>query len=233
MLVAEWEIDWFVPASQQTPGPKDTGVNLLWYDPISSSRVPIASYTVTRDFHFIRSNRPPLRGRIPFTVFPVAAVTTDGGLITDGTTFEVKDYGLVGEVRRILRLDLPGRPVSDAIKEAWMDSEASRREGDTALLKEVLRSLPVPDTLPAFESLLMDELGYVWAQIYEWDPDVPRRWVVFDQEGAAQGAILAPPGLRVEWVGPSVILGIWKDELEVEYVHRHRLRREEDGSLVP
>lgn len=226
MLVDEWEIDWFVPASQQVQGPKDTGVNLMWYDPVSGSRVPIASHTVTRDFHFLRPGRPPILDHIPFTIFPAAAVTASGGFITDGIVFEIREYGLSGALKRLLRVDLPGRPVSEAVTEAWLDSELSSRNARTGLLEEVLRSMPVPDTLPAFESLLTDEMGNLWAQIYEWDLHKPKRWVVFDGEGVALGTIETPSGLQVEWVGRDAILGVWKDEFDVEYVRRHSLKRE-------
>ena len=226
MLVDEWEIDWFVPASLQTPGPKDTGVNLMWYDPVSGSRVPIASYTVTRDFHFIRAGRPPILDHIPFTLFPTAAVTPSGGLVTDGVTFEIREYGFAGEPERILRVDLPGRPVSEAITEAWLEAELGGQTAGTGLREEIIRSMPIPDTLPAFESLLTDDLGYVWAQIYEWDPSKRKGWIVFDGEGVALGSVETPPGLRVEWIGPDAILGVWRDDLDVEYVHRHALKRE-------
>jgi len=36
----------------------------------------------------------------------------------------------------------------------------------------------------------------------------------------------APPGLEVHWIGRDAILGVWQDELDVEYVHRHRLTRD-------
>ena len=225
MLLDEWEIDWFVPASQQTHGPKDTGVNFLWYDPVSQSQVHLASHRVTRDFHFTRSGRPPVRDQIPFTVFPTGTVAQDGGLITDGITYQIKEYSLAGEVRRILRLDLPGRPVTDAMIRDWMESEMTSRNGG-ALLQEVLGSMPMPYTLPAFESLLMDDLGFVWAKIYDWDPVQPQRWVVFDPDGAALGSVEIPLGLEVKWIGPEAVLGVWKDEFGVEHVHRHGLRRE-------
>jgi hypothetical protein len=225
-------VDWFIPASQQTQGAKDTGVNLLWYDPVSGSRAPIASYKVTRDFIFIPPGRPPHGSQIPFTVFPDAAVTADGGLITGGTAFQIRDVGLGGEIRRILRLDLAPQPVTDAIIEAWLDSELSGPNAGTGLREQILKSMPLPDTLPAFESLLIDELGCVWAQIFEWSPEVPKQWVVFDAEGAALGAVETPPGLRVEWIGPDGILGVWKDDFDVEQVHRHRLERQRDECLV-
>ncbi len=225
MLLDEQESAWMVPASQQTQGPKDTDFTLLWYDPSSGSRVPIASQVVTHDFVLVRPDRPPVRDRIPFTVFPAAVVTIDGGFFTLGTSFEIKDFALNGEVRRIFRVDLPNRQVTDEIKEAWRELKLSAVDGGTGFYREFLSSMPIPDTLPAFETLLTDRLGYVWAQVYDWDRDAARRWVVFDDSGAALGTVQVPPGLQVEWVGSDAILGVWKDESDVEYVHRYRLTR--------
>ena len=225
MLVDERESSWLVPAPQQTRGPKETGVNLMWYDPASGSRVPIAAYTVTRDFIFIGPGRPPILDHIPFTVFPAAAVTASGGFLTDGKSFEIRDYDFTGELRRILRINLPGRPVSEAMAEEWLESESSGQPPGTSVRDQILRSMPLPDTLPAFESLLTDEMGFVWAKIYDWDTDNPQRWVVFDHEGPALGTIETPPGLEVGWVGPDAIIGVCKDEFDVEHVCRYRLTR--------
>jgi hypothetical protein len=129
-------------------------------------------------------------------------------------------------LRRILRVKESGRPVTRDMIEAMIDLEVER----VPILprdrwERAYRQMPIPDTLPAFQSLQLDELGWLWAEIYDFDPRQPRQWVVFDSEGRALGTVLTPPGLEVQWIGRDAILGVWKDEFEVEYVHRYRLDR--------
>jgi hypothetical protein len=52
-----------------------------------------------------------------------------------------------------------------------------------------------------------------------------RRWTVFSPEGRALGSVVTPPGLRVLEIGRDYVLGVWQDELDVEYVRMHRLDR--------
>jgi len=68
-------------------------------------------------------------------------------------------------------------------------------------------------------------MGWLWAEVYGFDPTRPRDWVVFDPGGRARGTVRTPPGLEVHWIGRDAILGVWQDERDVEYVHRHRLTR--------
>jgi hypothetical protein len=35
-------------------------------------------------------------------------------------------------------------------------------------------------------------------------------------------------GLEVQWIGRDVILGVWRDEFDVEYAHRYPLDRGTD-----
>lgn len=87
-------------------------------------------------------------------------------------------------------------------------------------------ALPIPEHLPAFGSLLVDEKGWLWAEVYGWDPDQPKEWMIFDPNGEARGIVHTPPGLRLVGVGEDYVLGVWLDEFDAEYVRRHRLRRD-------
>jgi hypothetical protein len=40
-------------------------------------------------------------------------------------------------------------------------------------------------------------------------------------------------GLEVRWIGHDEILGVWRDEFEVEYVHRHRLTGRAEPGIAP
>jgi hypothetical protein len=80
-----------------------------------------------------------------------------------------------------------------------------------------------------FNSLQVDEEGWLWAEVYEWKPAQPVEWILFDPAGRARGSIKTPPGLEVHRIGEDFLLGVWKDDLDVEYVKRYRLRRTLSG----
>lgn len=87
--------------------------------------------------------------------------------------------------------------------------------------------LPVPDSLPAFQSLRVDASGWLWAQFYQADADDPKEWVIIDTDGRARGLVRTPARLNVLHIGEDEIVGLYRDELDVEYVHRYELRRRE------
>ena len=104
-----------------------------------------------------------------------------------------------------------------------MDANLSTLGGP--LRRSILAELPIRDTLPAIQSLLVDSRGWLWAEAFDLDSAQPKEWMVFDPEGEAQGVVWTPPGLEVESIGEDFILGVWLDEFDVEYIRLYRLNR--------
>ena len=89
--------------------------------------------------------------------------------------------------------------------------------------------IPIPEMMPSFESLLVDEEGWLWAKKYEWDPERRSAWVVFDPSGRAHGSVETPVGVEIHQIDSGFMLGVWTDELDVEYVRRYRVNRPAGG----
>ena len=83
--------------------------------------------------------------------------------------------------------------------------------------------MPLPKIIPVFSRLLVDDVGWLWAELYRFDVRQPLRWLVFGPNGEGLGSVDMPPGLQVWQIGPDFVLGVWEDENEVEYVRRHVL----------
>jgi streptogramin lyase len=143
--------------------------------------------------------------------------------LVEGPSAEVREYDVEGELRRIFRADIPGRPVTDSIMDAWIEHQFTRGQSSRSAWRERYESMPLPDTLPAFSALLVDDLERVWAGVYEPNRDPPHRWVVFDREGRAPGTVETPAGLDVQAVTKDAVVGVWTDELGVQEVRVHRL----------
>ncbi len=193
----------------------------LWYDAQTGERMTVDSVKRGFSLRFDSSN-----WMIPFQPRSYAAVIDRGVFITRGVTAEILEYDVEAMLRRIFRVKEFGRPVTRDMIEAMIDLEVERVPiWPRRRWERAYRQMPIPDTLPAFQALQLDELGWLWAEVYDFDPRRPRQWVVFDAEGRAHGTVEIPVGLEVHWIGRDAILGVWRDEFDVEYVHRYRLDR--------
>ncbi len=202
-----------------------TEENLFWYDLETGEKIKLESVVTDASF---KTNRGT--SAIPFRPTAAAAVAKDRALSTDGRLAEVREYDVEGRLRRILRVDEPRRPITPAMIEGKIDLEASKfppvsPASRRSYWASEFAQMPIPDSLPVFRSLRVDEVGWLWAEVYEWDPSLAKQWMVFDPEGRSHGTVRTPQGLRIEWIGEDAILGVWLDELGVEQVRRHRLRR--------
>lgn len=202
----------------------------LWYDTATGARRTVDSVLVDHRYRVRRDGRRVER-RVPFTARSYAATTADGAFISRGRPAEILEYDVEGGLRRIFRVEGFGRPVTQEMIDEFIDLRFSRRPAryggslNRTTWYDVYEEIGIPDTLPAFQELQLDESGWLWAQVYDFDSSGPKEWVVFDPEGRAHGTVRTPPGLEVRWIGRDAVLGVWRDQFDVEYVHRHRLTR--------
>jgi hypothetical protein len=170
----------------------------MWFDTATGGRLTVDSVLV--DYSFYQD--PRTSWVVPFTPRSSAATTAEGAFIfiTRGRPADILEYDVDGKLRRIFRIEAPGRPVTQEMFDAFIDRESQRR---TARFRSMPRSawyrayqnVSIPDTLPDFQRLVLDELGWLWAEVYDFDPGRQREWVVFDPDGRARGTVRTPPGL--------------------------------------
>lgn len=179
------------------------------------------------EYFYIRKNSKgyPTATHIPFTVRPSAAVHAQGALIALGPSAEILDYGTDGRLRRILRVEEPCAPTTPAMVWSFAEKQEAEGRGAAATWMRRYDPMPIPDSLPIIQDLVVDDLGWIWAQRFDWRDDAPGKWIVFDPDGHARGSVLTPPGLRVHQIGADFVLGVARDELEAEVVVAYRLTR--------
>jgi hypothetical protein len=103
----------------------------------------------------------------------------------------------------------------------------------------------VPDMMPVFRSMLVDDAGNLWLRAYPrfvagrpdlFDRDVPMRytppaseepesWTILDPDGRWLGQVPTPANLVVRSIWRDMVIGVWKDDLDVEHVRAYRLHR--------
>jgi len=151
---------------------------------------------------------------VPFgrTFHAVAGANTVAVGVTDKR--EVRFYASDGVLRRIVRG--PGGLVSitEADREAWIESQGGREP-----------AAPFPKTMPAFASLALDAEGRLWVEKYRppGSPEGSSRWNVYDDKGRLLGEVEMPDRFQPMEIGTDYILGVWKDALDVEHVHLYDL----------
>jgi hypothetical protein len=76
--------------------------------------------------------------------------------------------------------------------------------------------------LPTYEQLLVDRRGNVWMAEYRVLEEA-HVWQVFDPEGHWLGSVTLPDGGRISEIGEDYVLGVWRDEMDVETVRMYGL----------
>ena len=167
---------------------------------------------------------------LPFDILPTAVLGSDAFFLTLGEDHgpEILEYDHSGGLRRIIRLAEPGVEPSPEDLEELVEFQLHPFEmPDTtrSRLLEVRRrtyeEMPLPQLMPVFSRLVVDDAGWLWAELYRFDVRRPVRWLVFGPGGEGVGSVDMPPDLEVWQIGHDFVLGVWQDELGVEYVRRH------------
>ena len=55
--------------------------------------------------------------------------------------------------------------------------------------------------------------------------DAASTWTVFDPAGRMLGELSTPPRFQVIQIGDDYVLGVWKDDLDVEHVRLYALAK--------
>jgi hypothetical protein len=128
-----------------------------------------------------------------------------------------------GTPERIVRRAVESVPVRGAYLDSLRRVQAAEHGPEAA---RALDNVEVPERLPAFERLLVDDdAANLWVQRTAWPGSVPAEWDVFDAEGQMLGTVQMPAGFRATQIGADFVLGVWRDEDGVEYVRMYRLSK--------
>lgn len=155
------------------------------------------------------------------------AVRDDRVLLGSAERMEYRVLGADGKLLRIHRV--PGYDLR--LTEARLEAERDARLDVNPANREILEKLPLPERRPAYSVLLVDATGAVWLEEHVGEfVDLlsfePREWQVFDPAGEWLGAVRLPGRFTVHEIGADYVLGVRRDELDVERPQVLRLERE-------
>ncbi len=152
------------------------------------------------------------------------AMSGDEIYVGDQERFEAGLYTASGDLRRLVRvLGVDLRVTQEDIERAVAERLADQPPERHAMLRAHLDAMDVPETRPAYGRMLVDSEGNLWVAEYASFPMEPATWRVFDSGGGLLGAVQVPERFHVHQIGEDWILGVWRDELGVEYMRVYGL----------
>ena len=173
-------------------------------------------------------------GDAPALFARAAQVATLGPRAFYGSSdqMQVEELDPAGEVIRIRRipgysgLDLTDAQVA-AERDAHLDVDLPPGMTLPAWLRRTVEALPAPATRPAYANMLVDPSGAIWLELYRGvsERDRPQEWLILDADGTWLGTIEVPDQFSVTDITMETVLGVWRDELDVEHPQVLRLTR--------
>jgi hypothetical protein len=176
----------------------------------------------------------PIRGGTSFPYSREAVWTVHNAHLyySSNDAFEVAIYGGRGGLVRLIRRLTPLEAVTEAdiadARRLLADEGRLRFAGMSA---DPFGEAPIPTTKPPIAEIRVDANGNVWVRHTwsRWAPDsdmhdhLERRWTVFASRGAMLGDVVTPPRFRLSDIGDDYVLGVWRDEVDVERIREYRL----------
>jgi hypothetical protein len=172
---------------------------------------------------------------VPFSPFMHAWVLDDSVYVTDGREPVVDVLDARGEIVRRIRVSIP-RPDLDA---AWGVLRAELTAQDRTQWIEDLAPGVAEEPVPVISETMVDRDGRIWLKHYEPATDATHlrsgalaggHWTVVEADGRVVAEVALPVGFApMDATGRSV-LGVHRDELDVERVVTYELLDGPDGT---
>lgn len=141
--------------------------------------------------------------------------------------FDLRVRAPSGELQRIIRRAGTPAPVTPALRDAVVAHQLAQLPSESARERErgPLETMDVPATVPAFGRVLLDRDDHLWVEEYAAVPGASTVWLVFTPDGALVARATMPQRLTPMEIGADYLLGVERDDLDVESVVLVTLQR--------
>lgn len=148
----------------------------------------------------------------------------DGVWIADDDRWQMRKYSARGVLRMIVRSSARPTAVTDELLEAYIGERYRYADQVPPLedLKRDQREIAQHTTTPAFGSIRGTTEGGVAVSEFKLDTVSPRVWITVGPGGTVNAVELAA-GLDVKRLGPDWVIGVVRDALDREEIHRYRI----------
>jgi hypothetical protein len=203
-------------------------VNYHVLDVAGTTTATIGPYA-GQEMHLIARADMVTINTVPFGRGAFARIAGDRVVAAANDTYSLDVYRRDGAREAVIRLAVEPQEVRPGDYEFLRDEAMAsvRSDFQRQTEGESWDAMPRHETFPAFHSLMADDSGNLWVRDYLVPSDDRSLWTVFDREGTALGKVETPAGLQIFEIGDDYVLGVWEDELEVEWLRLHALEKPE------
>lgn len=216
----------FPPADTLSDGLERTRFRLLTF---GTDAAPVGSLG---DFEHLTV----LRGEGVYVFGPEGVEAVGDSTVWYGPAdiFELREMGLDGGARRIVRLNRPGGEVLGVDTAAYMHSALGELERtmEEAAARAVVATYRFAERFPSYSGLVVDAEGNVWVKSYQWYGGLgqPQKWTVFGRDGRFLGDLTMPTLMEVHQIGEDFVLGRMADVRGREAIYYYPLVKPGAGS---
>ena len=209
--------------------PDEDGPWRALYDVVRLSRTGTVLETLQRlpghtGFRLTLRDGSPADGPPLIRTDGYLGVSPAGAVVGSGDEMGFRRYTAIGDLEYIARVPSYDVRLTKSMIQAERDAMSSLvSEGR----RDYVAELPAPERRPAYSDLELDPDGFVWAAEYRGlqGAGKPTRWLVFSPQGEWLGSVSTPPRFEVYEIGREYILGLLRDDFDVEHVQVLALSR--------
>ena len=138
---------------------------------------------------------------------------------------ELRRYDATGALSLVVRWIGELAPVPSEAVEQYNEQQlaAESDENERRRTRVIQQGRPPAEQLPLYDSLVVDQTSALWVRRFGFPWTAEADWIVFGPDGIAVGRLTAPRGFQLFDIGEDYILGLEKDELDVEHVRMYNL----------
>ncbi|MDE2984850.1 MAG: hypothetical protein OXU69_09095 [Gemmatimonadota bacterium] len=175
----------------------------------------------------------PMNGTtaIPFAPHGQALAWGSAVAVGEGGSPEVRVLDRTGQLTTIIRWTAPRVPVTDDMKEGWIEERLARGSYDaesSAQHRRTADALPYPDTARAYDQFRVGSDGLLWVQQFVPPGASSATWLAFAPSGSLVASMDLPRGARLLDIGDDYVLLRVRDEFDVESVVLHGVMEQRD-----
>ena len=166
---------------------------------------------------------------LPFGRVTAAAIGPDRLWLGTGDAWEIGAYALDATLSRITRFDRTPPEVTAALREAALTErlEDASNANEARETRVRFGEMPSPEHVPPYQMMRVDAEGFLWIGEYVLPGVTARTFTIVDADGRAAGRVTMPPRTLPLEIGADYVLGLTRDELDVEQLTLWTLRRPE------
>jgi hypothetical protein len=177
----------------------------------------------------------PSPSPVPLGRMTVVAARGAAVFVATNQTWEIEEHGTDGSLVRIIRLAVTPVAITEADIETHREEQLELVEGlpelravPSDLKKQItdrMKTTKYPATLPFIAGMLTGSDGSLWVQEVVRPGEPRQQYAVFDSTGGFLGRVRVPARFQPTMIGPSEMIGVWKDADDVEHVRAYPIRR--------